>query len=226
MLKRLFIFIFLLSLLITSCSKKQTYETKGPKCKGDSYFTSEIKKLMLKAGSYWVYYDSIANVIDSTYIYSAAGALNQSTTDCPDTHIDSYGYTTYSSIAGDPQYYNLLGGRLVYSNSTNFYYDPLNRPSNYSLDIYCDYNSCSVSDYGAVNNYSQNLSVVKRDSAFIYDRYYKNVDVFTCTSDPRFYNQKTIYYTNADFGILKKEIFNSSNVATSRKVLIRKLILR
>lgn len=60
------------------------------------------------------------------------------------------------------------------------------------------------------------------DSVFIYDRYYKKVEIYTVMQDKNENNLRTSYYINSDFGFLKKEVFNPNNTSAIRQLLVRK----
>lgn len=62
----------------------------------------------------------------------------------------------------------------------------------------------------------------KIDSLFIYDRYYKSVVVFTS-----FHSYGNIkYYFNADYWLLKREVYDNTGTIVSQKLLKDKFIVR
>ncbi|MDD3741459.1 MAG: hypothetical protein PHH30_09470, partial [Bacteroidales bacterium] len=82
--------------------------------------------------------------------------------------------------------------------------------------VYLDYNE-EVSGHGYIFEHL--------DSAFIYDRYYKRVLKVEVLEDETVDNNKSIYFSNSDYGILRHDIY-SDTVLLSSKLLMRKNIVR
>jgi len=197
------------SVLFFSC-KKET-ETKDQCTTATEYLSTDIVQLKLKKDSYWVFIDSISMTIDSMYLDSVLYyGMYQALASCPTEKYEGYGFSLRSSVDPSKQdVYRLKGGSME-RNSTSLF--------DVKGWVYLDYN------YGTLPTGSNN-TVQKKDSLYVYDRYYKHVVIVTRPVDNT-EGKKTIYYCNSEFGFLKKEIYSSSNALLSKKVLKSKNVIR
>jgi hypothetical protein len=204
----LYSIVFLSLLGLFSCKKDQaTNDGHGhTSCSAQTvYITSEIAKFKFKKNSYWVYVDSVSLQVDSTYVDSIIGSGMVTSAVCSLKTEEVYVYQTA------PQNPN-IGRKDVYGLSGDAFF----RDETYEDD----YGSALYSDN------SGNFHVPVSDSVFIYDRFYKNVETRICPNDNREGGDKCVYYTNSDFGILRKDVFNSNGTLKSKKVLKSKQIIR
>ncbi|MDP2388009.1 MAG: hypothetical protein Q8M29_16665 [Bacteroidota bacterium] len=175
------------------------------------YLSTDITKLKLKKSTYWVFIDSVSLSIDSMYVDSVLYyGMYPIKTSCPTETYEGYGIRVRSSVDTSKQdIYRLKGGSMDRNTTTL---------SDLNGSVYVDYN------FGALPTGSTN-TVVKKDSVFVYDQYYKNVVILTRPNDNTEF-KKTVYYINSEFGFLKKEIYSSTNVLLSNKILKSKNIIR
>jgi len=189
------------SFALLACHKKETPHLFGPSHYGIN--SPDLLKFKFKAGTYWVYNDSITSMRDSSYVINPREytiQYNGNSYDTytfqvqrccgPDSTIENY-QIAQSSIMKNPQ--NVETGDRIYL--------PFNETNN-------------------------SLGFTYFDSVFIYDRYYKNVEKAIIDKDYSEGNKKVIYYINSDYGFLRKDIFNSGNSLISKKLLIKKNIVR
>jgi hypothetical protein len=196
-------FLLLITLGFFACQKEQDVTVQ---C-GDEFndiTSADLLNAHYKPGTYWIYLDSITMTTDSTVIKTISeGKAGK----CEE--FKAYGMNMVS-------YPNFLNSNIA------IYYTGIEKNTgglpNTGIKIYTDFN---YPDSSASFNCS------RLDSVFIYDRYYKRVEKVTVASDA--FNPgktKSIYYFNSSFGLLRHDIFNSSNVLTNKKLLIRKNIIR
>lgn len=197
------IFLLLSVFAIVSCNKDK--EEKIP-CNATFHDISspDIAQGKLKTGTYWIYMDSVSLTIDSTAVVSfSEGNVGQ----CEEFHAYGYNMVTYPA---------LLASNIA------LYYTGIEKNTgglpNSGIKIYTDFN---FPDSSAA------FVCSRLDSCFIYDRYYKRVEKVIVASDqsnPA--KTKSIYYFNSEFGLLRHDKFNASNVLTNKKLLKRKNIVR
>jgi len=192
-----FIGLFLL-LELTSCKKDIP--------KGYDYYeitSQDLQNCFYKTNSYWVYIDSVDNSVDSIYIID----FNHSTINCDPTKVthDIYSFKTKSSYSLDIIEYIIA--------RTGLY-------KGYTGEVYSG--TCIYDDY---DNTGSHLNRIRVPSIYIYDRLYENVSKLELENDDTENNNKSIYYINSDFGILKHEIYDDT-VLISQKILMRKNIIR
>ncbi len=188
-------------LVFTSCNKPPENGTKGPNCSDTQtkYITPEISNFKFKKGTYWIFIDSATFVIDTMRIDTASGGIVPYQY-CPNNKHEYYSFQIKpKDIYSNSDSYSLEGNRLM----RNQRYE-----DGSGDEIFIG-------------------SALKLDSMFVYDRYYKSVEGYPKNSDPSEDGNKTIYYINAEFGFLKKEVFiGSSNWIKSQKLLKDKFIIR
>jgi hypothetical protein len=196
------ILIIILSVLVgfISCRKNQDSHERGPDCSPapTKYITPEISNFKFKAGTYWIFIDSISMQIDTMLVISASGSISPYEY-CKNNYHEFYAFKMRpigNNTIGDQ--YSLEGNRLM----RNQRYE-----DGSGDEIYLGSSS-------------------KIDSTFIYDRYYKSVEIYLKNFDQSENGNKTTYFINTDYGFLKKEVYNSSNQLISKKLLKDKFIVR
>lgn len=196
--------IFILSVFVlTSCGKEEDVTSQCNEPYQD-ISSPDLLNGKLKPGTYWIYLDSISLTTDSTVVTSASeGDVGV----CEEFHAYGYNMVTYPA--------------LLASNAA-IYYTGIEKNTgglpNSGIKLYTDFN---FPDSSASFNCS------RLDSCFIYDRYYKRVEKVIVANDPSNPGKtKSIYWFNSDFGILRHDKFNASNVLVWKKLLKRKNIVR
>ncbi|MGZ3884914.1 MAG: hypothetical protein ACXVPD_12205 [Bacteroidia bacterium] len=166
-----------------------------------------MTNLKFKTNTYWVYIDSVSMAYDSVYIDQSGLsniAVNQY---CPGQLTEYYSFSTKGNLSTDQNLYTFLSAGIR-RNATDA----------------IETNSII---YSTGQPFSSTVaSMVRKDSVFIYDRYYKNVEAYTVMQDKNENDMKTTYYINSDFGFLKKEVFNSNNTSFKRQLLVRKNVFK
>ena len=196
--------IFILSVCaLAGCNKEQDVTAKCNEPFQD-ISSPDLLNGKLKQGTYWIYLDSISLTTDSTVVTSASEG-NVGT--CEQIHAYGYNMTTYPAL--------LSSNAAIYKGGIEKNTGGL---PNSGIKIYTDFN---------YPDSSASYNCHRMDSCFIYDRYYKRVEKVTVANDPSNPGKtKSIYYFNSDFGILRHDKFNSSNVLVWKKLLKRKNIVR
>ena len=197
--KKLFFSIFI-TLFLFGC-KKEHREPLGDGCQSEAifYLNPDLANMDFFPGNYWVHLDSVSLTYDSSYI------ANQST-DFWDSGCGKFQRILYSiqhSLSSTLLENLAVDYRGVFSGSGK---------------IYIDFNTAESEP----NLYTRTYF----DSIFIYDRYYKKVEKSTVLDDPSENHNKVVYYMNTQFGLLRRDIFNSGNTLLSRKLLVRKTIVK
>lgn len=195
--------LFLSVLAFFGCNKE---EESTAKCNGQYYdITSpDILYAKYKPGTYWIYLDSLTMTSDSTVVNTIsegnAGACEE--------------FRAYAM--------NLVSYPNLLSSNFAMYHTGIEKNTgglpNTGMKIYTDFN---------FPDSSSTFNCSRLDSVFIYDRYYKRVEKVTIAKDS--YNPgkgKSIYYFNSAYGLLRHDVFNTSNVMTNKKLLVRKNIIR
>ncbi len=201
-------YILLLTvLLFVSCKKESEPQKQNPCGNGGpttTYITaSDLVNCKYKTGTYWVYIDSTSNTNDSLYISSFNQIFLTGST-CGDSY-EAHSYNTVSNPSMKTHSYAVVAGGLFKDPST----------VNTGTQIYDNYYSSSY--YYTSTHF---------DSMFVYNQYYRNVARTVITRDPTENNYKTVYYINSDFGFLRTDILDSSGATISKKMLMRKNIVR
>jgi hypothetical protein len=197
------IFLLLSVLGMVSCGKEQDVTAE---C-SDAFYditSPDLQYGKLKTGTYWIYQDSVTMTSDSTIISSISEGK---TGKCEEYAAYGINLVTYPA---------LLGSNMA------IYYTGIEKNTgglpNSGIKIYTDFN---FPDSSSAFNCS------RLDSVFIYDRYYKRVEKVTVAADPSNTGKtKSIYYFNSEFGLLRHDKFNASNVLTNKRLLKRKNIVR
>ena len=158
----------------------------------------DLINMKFKSGTYWVFTDSITNTSDSNYIINPLEFMDINSGET---------YTFQVQTCCNKENYQIVTWGInrtgPYQSTDELIYRPFNTPF-----------------IPPASNY------IPLDSMFVYDRYYKNVEKTIVDPDPLESNKKVIYYLNADYGFLRKDIFSSSNTLISKKLIIRKNIVR
>lgn len=192
------LFLGLISLItLVSCNKNEKQE-----------ITPDLLKCCFKTNSYWVYIDSVSNNIDSIYVVEYNHFYEERYVTEYTTYDDEkFDFSTYSSSSLESAKFRVVNSILIK-------FAPAPYPP---TTIYADYNNYSNTNHGYVFE--------RLDSTFVYDRYYYRVLKIVVNEDGTEDLNKSIYYSNSDYGILRHDIY-SDTVLLSRKVLMRKNIVR
>ncbi|NOZ45484.1 MAG: hypothetical protein GXO79_01740 [Chlorobi bacterium] len=197
---------FILILTVLSCNKEDNNQGHNP-C-GDK-FTAFISSIDLqnckyKTGSYWVMKDSVENTFDSILVKSSNQGFID---DICGNYYEIHSFKTISSYSSKLTDYVVVAGGL---------FKGFDGTPNSGTQIYDDFNTTS-----SMTNY-----VVEHfDSIFIYDKYYMKVLQVEIENDPTENHNKSLYFINSEFGFLRHDIY-VDNILTSKKVLVRKYIVR
>jgi len=180
------------------------------------HIDSDLSKLKFKQNSYWVYIDSVSLTIDSTYfdVILNSGISSVSSGRCI-ADIEFYEYRIKKSL---PPFYDTISLSAMHSyasRNTIFYYGGNANP------IYWEYSQAT--NHSCI---STGDTLFKKDSMFIYDRYYKQVTLISCAVDENENNLKSIYYANSDYGLLRKDVFNPNGTLKNKLLLKNKNVVR
>ncbi len=196
----------ILLIALVSCNKdnNQGHNTCGNN-KTTSYITSaDLQNCQYKTGSYWVFIDSVDNTIDSISIESYYHGFIE---DICENSYEIHSFKIISSNLSKKIDYVVVAGGL---------FKGFDGTPNSGTQIYDDFNTTS-----SMTNY-----IIERfDSLFIYDQYYEKVLRVEIEKDKTEDNNKSVYFINSEFGFLRHDIY-SNNILTSKKVLMRKNIIR
>ncbi len=195
-------FLCLICFLLVSCRKE-----KPPSDSCDSFETYYITSADLinceyKTGSYWIIIDSATMFIDSVRITQMGQGFPKLSCDMFECH----SYMLTSNLPGLDRYAVFAGG-LYKGFSGNAYS---------GIKIYDDY----------VNPSTFTSNETRFDSLFIYDQYYYRVLRMEIEDDWTEWHNRSVYYINSDYGLLKHEIYDDNNYRISNKILMRKNIVR
>jgi len=194
-------FFFLTCFLIFSCKKDDNPSKMSCGNPHTSYITSaDLINCKYKTGTYWVYIDSISMLTDSSRVvdYNQGSVFDQCQTTF-ETH--AYNVMTYPSIL---RRYVVVAGGL---------FKDFEGSANSGVQIYDDYASALTSNE------------TRFDSLFVYDQYYYKVLRTEIANDKTEVNNRSVYYVNSDYGLLKHEIYQGSTLI-SKKILKNKQIIR
>jgi len=179
-----------------SCKKEVSSPQKGPDCSHEAVqaIDPEISKFKFKPGTYWVYIDSVSLVLDTVIVDAITYQGLTAYEFCPENYFERYVFTTISKHGLSPEAkYNLNHNRIQLNNEAQI----VNSSSIYRTDL------------------------PKKDSVFVYDRYYKSVVLRSEVLSWQTTNE-VIDITN---GILKQEIYENSQLK-SRRLLKDKFLVR
>jgi len=210
-----FIVVFL------SCKKKHTDpppNSQPSPCPYPAFvyipFDSNLTQLEFKKNSFWVYVDSVLLAVDSSYVDSVLYDDEVKIQSCADVKIKRYSFRVKNLLPPLQESF-LLYNRTGESRNGS-------APNNVNNAIYVSFSS--LASY--TNSFSAGDTISKKDSMFIYDRYYKQVVICNWHSDVNEGNLKTIYYSNSDYGLLRKDVFDSNGTLKSRRLLKNKNVIR
>ena len=195
-----------MGLVLISCNKED--ENSGHNPCGDK-FTAEItsadlQNCMYKTNTYWVYIDSLNNIVDSVFVENFNHDFIKD--DCGNIY-EIHSFKTISANPPESTEYMVVAGGL---------FKGFNGISNAGTQIYDDfYTTTSMTNY----------QIEKFDSLFIFDMYYKKVLRVEIENDHSENNNKSIYFINSEFGFLRHDIY-SRNILASSRILMRKNIVR
>jgi hypothetical protein len=217
-------FYVLLMLLISvfSCKKEDSNNIVIPKNSGkpENYYdhhvncfhctipidSTDLFKCKYKTGSYWVYYDSVTNSIDSQYVIEFTQNLQL---------WNPYYFETHSFKVASSQS-STVDNYFLFSDGLFKVFNPGFKKHN---PIYTRIDTINYY-MNTVYHYPHAL-----DSLYIYDKYYYNVQIKDIENDTIENNKRSIYYANSEYGILRHDIF-FQGVLESKKVLMRNQIIR
>ena len=195
--KPILVFIFILLIAMISCNKTTT------KVK----INDDLLNFCFKEDTYWVYIDSASNTIDSVFVYEHDHFYRRHYhTDYSDYKVEYFTFSTRSSLNPASVNYEVINSGATQLNSLS--------------TIYSDYDNTPDGWTGRGGNTFTHL-----DSIFVYDQYYYRVLKRESPDDTSGNYNKNIYYTNAEYGILRQEIYSDS-ILTDNKILMRKNIRR
>ncbi|MGV3612177.1 MAG: hypothetical protein ACO1N0_14555 [Fluviicola sp.] len=189
-------------LLVISCKKDEIPDKNTCGTPMTSTITSaDLLNCKYKPGSYWIIIDSATMFIDSLRVTEFT--QNPLYDMCENVY-ENHAFMVRSNLGGFKRYIVVAGGLFMgftgYANSGELIYD--------------DYESTLM----------QNQT--RLDSLFVYDRYYYKVVRVEIENDHTEGYDRSIYYTNSDYGFLKHEVYNDNNALISRKLLMHKNIVR
>ena len=194
---------------LMSC-KKDTYESNGnaniPVFPQQPY-TYEIShpdlaNFLFKSGTYWVYVDSISNLIDSIHVDTFY--LDSLVYDANYWKHHVYNTTSYPSMETTTYAVQPFGA-----------YKGFNGAYNSGQKIYVGY---EFSYYA--NCLSDTIGLM-----FVFDQFYTNVVRVHVPIDPAENNNQSFYYINSDYGILRHDVYSGVNLI-SKEVLMNKNIVK
>jgi len=193
------LFITFLSLIaLSSCNKNNKIK-----------ISDDLLNCCFKTDTHWVYIDSVSNDIDSVYVVNHDHYYQEEYDSQHISHdIEYFTFCTRSSLNLESADYKILSQSLTQYINTNYH------------TIYYDYDRTSDGALGQGGNAFFHL-----DSIFIYDQYYYRVFKVEDPDDTTENYNKSIYYTNSEYGILRHDIYSDS-VLLSSKRLMRKNIIR
>jgi hypothetical protein len=164
-----------------------------------------MRNFKFKPGTYWVYYDSISNNIDSQYVISKDEKMITSCDKKFETYVFQIKSSSNSKFSIKNYFVNVLGLGKGYNGSSDF--------SGLGKKIFSN------------PTWSMTNTTVIYDSLQIYDSTYYKVKKITIPNEPDEGGKKSTYYVNAKYGILRHDLFWHGSII-SRKVMIRKNIIR
>lgn len=166
----------------------------------------DLEDCCYKTNSYWVYLDTVNNSTDSVFVVDYDHFYTDYyITDYTTNKRERYTYTTQSSATLDTQEFEVSNQHLWEVNTHN-------------MVLYMDYDDLEI-NLPECNNYE------RIDTLFIYDRNYYRVVKVIIPVDCSIFSNINIFYTNAEYGILRHDIYSDS-ILISSKVLMRKKIRR
>ncbi|MCJ8288419.1 MAG: hypothetical protein HRT58_00190 [Crocinitomicaceae bacterium] len=202
------LFYILIILLVTASCKKDKYDSNGngniPPETPITYTISkpDLVDFKFKAGTYWVYIDSVNNTIDSV-------------------SVEGFGF---DSLLDEGNYYEYhLFNTISYPSmeTTQYAVNPFgvykggNGTSNSGQRIYL----------GNELNYFTNCLSNPVDSMYIYNQYYYDVVRIEVGNDQTENNYKSFYYINSEFGFLRHDMYSGGSLI-SKRILVDKNIVR
>ncbi|MCD6069452.1 MAG: hypothetical protein K0S33_4278 [Bacteroidetes bacterium] len=223
---RRIVFSIYILFLVFACKKEEPKKpvsssgmSHGGPCPGGYYYhhhSSDVTKQKFRPNSWWVYEDSVSIQSDSCYVSSVIGEGSAQIGLC---HIhETYSYSLQHTTNRTDRIYlvdeqiHSLSGSIDFLYISPFYYN-FDRVS-YTAALYT----------GVL--LQQPDTILKVDSMFVYDRYYKKVVISKVRHAPTEDSLKTVYYTNSDFGLLRKDVFNTNGTLKHKWLLKNKNVIR
>ena len=195
------------SVLLISCKKDDSDADGNSACPTTNEFITiehpDLLNCLYLTGTYWLYIDSVSNTTDSVFIYYDESG--QVTDPCSNVY-QLHAFNTRSATSLDSVRYAVVAGGLIKD--------------------YMGAAGTGRAIYSGFDPQPQLPQVTSFDSLFVYDQYYYNVMKYELESDPvGDPTKKSIYYTNADYGMLRVEKYEN-NVLTTQQFLTDKNIVR
>ena len=191
--------LFSILIVLSSCNKNEKKK-----------ISDDLLNCCYKKKSYWVYIDSVSNNTDSIYVVDYDHYFNEHyVTDHTSYDVEYFKFYTNSSSNTEAATYEIVTNSLV----------KIKSGTNHHTIVYHDYDNTNDGDS------SQGYIFEHLDSVYIYDRYYYRVLKAEVLEDENENNNKSIYFTNSEYGILRHDIYSDS-ILLSQKVLMRKKIKR
>ena len=196
------------SFLISACKKEEgialgtnsicPYES----CGNTFNISQDLLECLYKTGTYWVYIDSVSLSVDSVSIVSFFADFRSFQGNAYEEH--SFATISYPSL--DTTRYRVWTPAIM----KNYGEGPTSGTAVYESQDY-------------LNNFTSNSVLL--DSVFVYDQYYSNVLQVEIENDPTENGNQSFYYSNAEYGFLRHEVY-ASGTLVSQKVLVNKNIIR
>lgn len=205
--KQLCLCLFIFAALISCKKEEQPYINTYSDYNHILIASDDLLNCCYKTNTYWIYIDSMSNIIDSIYISSHK--KDSSMAHEIQSKYELHRYTTKSSQTLETKDYVVVYTGLFIG---------------YTGEIWNDTVTSIYGDYDNVDTWA-NLEMERLDSTYIFNQYYNRVLRVIVENDNTENYNKSIYYVNSDYGILKHEIFDDT-VLISQKVLMRKNIIR
>jgi len=205
--KYLFLCLFIFAALI-SCKKEEQ-----PSANPYSYYqlysitSDDLINCCYKTNTYWIYIDSMTNIIDSIYISSHKKDSSYHHEFQAKHELHRY-FTKSSHSLETKEYVVVYTGLFI----------------GYTGQIWNDTVTCIYGDFDEVDSWSK-PEIERIDSIYIYNQYYNRVLRVEVENDNTENYNKSIYYTNSKYGILRHDIYEDT-ILISSKVLMRKNIIR
>lgn len=206
---RKFIYIAFISICLIGCSKCKKKQPEPEKVYSFPIQPDLYSYAYFKAGTYWVYQDSVTNVLDSVYVTSSDSGTYTNAPGTPNLYAGTFNYFSCSMLSSYDHYryqnwmdqsYEVNGSKPVVNRSR---YATTNSGSNTGSDILI----------GLINIGTSFGNNIKYD--YFYNTFNVKILVFPNTQkwiNPTNYyddNQKTNYFIAKNIGIVRREQLDS-----------------
>jgi hypothetical protein len=232
-------FLILISILALffSCRKKEedtttpstmtgthgSYSMACPNGTSHSPLNSDLARMKFLASTWWVYTDSVTLQSDSVYVY-------------PPVDMPNHFCLGLNPCVGYDAFYSIYRHSLDLRADTIFVMTGAWINGNMRSAFVPFYPTCPTAFYIPYNasdwTYAQQKytggqdTIIRYDSVFVYDRFYRQVETAILQQNPAEGFLKTIYYVNSEYGILRKDVFDANGTLQNKWVLKSKNIVR